>query len=321
MIDFRYHLVSIIAVFLALAIGIVVGTTALNGQVLDDLRARNGAVIEDKRGLEELVRDLRTQVSRRDQFATAVGPAVLAGTLTGERVLVVTTPGASDDVVKDLIERLGQAGATPTGVLKLGVDLLDPTKSAVIDDVVARVAPPGLTLPEDTAADRAAVELAAATVTTAAADGISSDAAAKILGGFTGADLVDVQQPAGSKSATTLVPATLAVLVTGGSDGKGLDDIGKQRQRTAIALVRALDVRSSGAIVAGPESAAGTGGLIAAVRGDGALSDRVSSVDTVDSPFGAVSAVLALQEQVAGGSGRYGQGPGSEAAAPELSTR
>ena len=31
MIDFRYHIVSIIAVFLALAVGIVVGTTALNG--------------------------------------------------------------------------------------------------------------------------------------------------------------------------------------------------------------------------------------------------------------------------------------------------
>jgi copper transport outer membrane protein MctB len=321
LIDFRYHLVSIIAVFLALAIGIVVGTTALNGQVLDDLRARNGAVIKDKRDLEALVHDLRTQVSRRDQFATTVGPAVLAGTLTGERVLLVTTPGASDDVVKDLGERLVQAGATPTGVLKLGSDLLDPAKSAVIDDLVARVAPPGLTLPEDSAAERAAVELAAATVTTPAADGISSDAAAKVLGGFTGADLVDVQQPAGSKSATTLVPATLAVLVTGGSDGKELDDVEKRRQQVALSLIRAMDVRSSGAVVAGPESAAATGGLIAAVRGEGALSDRVSSVDTVDSSFGAVSAVLALQEQLAGGSGRYGQGPGSEAAAPELPIR
>ena len=32
-IDFRYHLVSIVAVFLALAIGIVVGATALQGHV------------------------------------------------------------------------------------------------------------------------------------------------------------------------------------------------------------------------------------------------------------------------------------------------
>ena len=41
MVDFRYHLVSIIAVFLALAVGIVVGTAALNGPVLDSLRGKS----------------------------------------------------------------------------------------------------------------------------------------------------------------------------------------------------------------------------------------------------------------------------------------
>ena len=38
MISFRYHLVSIVGVFLALAVGIVVGTTALNGPITKDLR-------------------------------------------------------------------------------------------------------------------------------------------------------------------------------------------------------------------------------------------------------------------------------------------
>ena len=38
MIDFRYHLVSIVAVFLALAIGIVLGSTELQGTTLDSLR-------------------------------------------------------------------------------------------------------------------------------------------------------------------------------------------------------------------------------------------------------------------------------------------
>ena len=321
MIDFRYHLVSIIAVFLALAIGIVVGTTALNGYVVDDLRARNGAVIKDKRNLEGVVRDLRNQVSRRDQFATTVTPAVVSGALTGERVLVVTAQGASDQVVKDLSALVTEAGGTVTGVLKLRPDLLDPTKSAVVDDLVASVAPAGLTLPDGSPAERAALELAAATVTTPTVDGIGSDAAAKILGGFTGADLVDVQQPPGSKSGAALVPATLAMVVTGGANGTTLSDIDKQRQQTELTLVRAWDARSSGTVVAGPESAAGTGGLIQAVRADGGLSDNVSSVDTVDSPFGAVSTILALREQDTGGSGRYGQGPGSQAAAPTLPTR
>jgi hypothetical protein len=321
MIDFRYHLVSIIAVFLALAIGIVVGTTALNGYVVDDLRARNGAVIKDKRGLEAEVRDLRNQVSKRDQFATVVGPTAVAGALDGERVQLVTTPGASDAVVIEQTTLNTAAGGTPTGVLKVRDDLLDPTKTAVVDDLVARVAPAGLDLPEGVASDRAALELAAATMTAAGAEGLGSEAAAKVLGGFTGADLVDITAPAGSKGATTLVPATLAILVTGGADGRELDVTGKQRQQVALSLLAAMKARSEGAVVVGPETAADKGGLIAAVREDASLGRSVSSVDTVDRPYGAVSAVLALREQADGGVGRYGQGPGAQAAAPAVPTQ
>ena len=38
MIDFRYHLVLIVAVFLALAIGIVLGSTEPEGTTIDALR-------------------------------------------------------------------------------------------------------------------------------------------------------------------------------------------------------------------------------------------------------------------------------------------
>jgi hypothetical protein len=200
-------------------------------------------------------------------------------------------------------------------------DLLDPTKSAVVDDLVARVAPAGLSLPDGIAADRAAVELAAATVTASGTDSLPSDAAARVLGGFAGADLINITPPTGSKSLTTLVPATLAIVVTGGADGRDLDDVEKQRQHVALALLAALDARSEGAVVVGPESAARNGGLIAAVRGDSSLNRSVSSVDTVDSPYGAVGAVLALREQAAGGAGRYGQGPGAQAAAPAVTTQ
>lgn len=321
MIDFRYHLVSIIAVFLALAVGIVVGTTALNGYVVDSLRAANKKVIHDKRGLEGQVRDLRTQVSRRDQFADTVAPEVVAGQLSGERVLLVTTPGASDQLVKALSTLVTQAGGATTGQLTLRDDLLDPTKSQVVDDVVASVAPAGISLPEGTAGDRAAVELAAAAVSSPASPRLPEDAAAKILGGFTGADLVSVRPPDGSKSGSPLAPATLVLFVSGGADGHAADDVTKQRQRAVLTLARAMDLRSSGVVVVGPESAAGTGGLLEALRHDGGLSDRVSSVDTADTSYGVVSAILALHEQATGRSGRYGQGPGSQAAAPAIPTQ
>ncbi len=311
MIDFRYHLVSVIAIFLALALGIVVGTTALNGGIVDTLRSSNSQVISDKRALESTVEDLRTQIARRDDVSAAVGARAVAGRLSGQRVLIVTVPGASTDQVQSLNQLVTQAGGEPGGVVRLREDLLDPAKGQVLDDLVADVAPAGLTLPEGTPADRAAVVLAAALVRTPGADGLSGDAAAKIVGAFTAADLIDVQAaPRGTER------ATLVVLLTDKGAGKELDEPAVQRQRSELGLARALDRRSAGLVVAGPDSAADLGGLIKALRDDDALSDAVSSVDAADSPTGRLVVVLALAEQASGSSGRYGQGPGAQAGAP-----
>ena len=315
MIDFRYHLVSIIAVFLALALGIVVGTTALNGGIVDTLKSSNNQIIKDKRNLESTVRDLRSSVGRRDDFTETVAERVVAGRLVNQRVLFVAAPNASDGTLKELEQLVKQAGGTPTGVLRLRGDLLDPSKNQVVDDLVASVAPAGVQLPDGSPSDRAAVELAAALVAKGSSGAIGEDAAAKILGGFTGADLVQWQAPAGQKSTDT-EPATMVVMVTGGGDGKALDEEGQQRQRAVLALAKALDDRSAGAVVAGPLSSAEQGGVLQGLRADSDLRDRVSSVDVADSPYGQVAVILALDEQEQGGAGRYGEGPGSEAAAP-----
>lgn len=310
-IDFRYHLVSVIAIFLALALGIVVGTTALNGDILDTLRASNKQVIAEKRSLESSVQDLRTQVARRDDVAAAVGARAVAGRLSGQRVLVVSAPGASTEQVQSLNQLIKQAGGAPGGVVRLREDLLDPAKGQVLDDLVADVAPAGLALPEGTPADRAAVVLAAALVRTPGSDSLSDDSVAKIVGAFTAADLIDVQAaPRGAER------ATLVVLLAGNGAGKELDEPAAQRQRSQLGLARALDSRSAGVVVAGPGSAAEIGGLLKALRDDDALSDSVSSVDAADSATGRLVVVLALAEQASGAAGRYGQGPGAQAGAP-----
>jgi hypothetical protein len=52
-INFRYHVVSLTAVFLALAIGLVVGTAALNGPVADSLKNQISAL---KQGQQQQAR-------------------------------------------------------------------------------------------------------------------------------------------------------------------------------------------------------------------------------------------------------------------------
>ncbi len=65
MIDFRYHLVSLIAVFLAVALGIVIGTTALNNPISADIEARVDQLEQDKRQLEDRTQELTAQVDER----------------------------------------------------------------------------------------------------------------------------------------------------------------------------------------------------------------------------------------------------------------
>ena len=91
MIDFRYHLVSLIAVFLAVALGIVIGTTALNEPILADIENQVTALEQDKRSLEDRTQQLQAQLDTADAFDEAVAPALVDGALAGSSVLLVVT--------------------------------------------------------------------------------------------------------------------------------------------------------------------------------------------------------------------------------------
>ena len=93
-IDFRYHLVSIVAVFLALAIGIVLGSTELQGPAFS-LLDKTTSKLQNELGQVSSQRDTaQQQATEGEMYAQAVEPAVLHNLLTGHRLLIVTEPGA-----------------------------------------------------------------------------------------------------------------------------------------------------------------------------------------------------------------------------------
>ena len=154
MIDFRYHLVSLIAVFLAVALGIVIGTTALNGGLLDNLQGQVGALQEDKRALEDTNQGLQTQLDATGGFAEEVGPALVAGTLTGRSVLlVVGNEDVAEDAVDEVTTLLGEAGATVNGTIRLTPQYSDPATSSSLQSYLTGpgALPAGVTLPEESA--------------------------------------------------------------------------------------------------------------------------------------------------------------------------
>ena len=96
MIDFRYHVISIVAVFLALATGLVLGASLLNTQLIETQNAQNESLIDDKNALRDEVDALEEQQDSLEQFISAVGPLAVRDLLVGQRVVLVTLPGAAE---------------------------------------------------------------------------------------------------------------------------------------------------------------------------------------------------------------------------------
>lgn len=160
MVSFRFHLVSLLAVMLALGGGIVVGSAAL--------------------GTDKATPVVATQA---DGFVDAVAPRLLKGALAGQRVLVLLAPDAT---AAGLPAELSRAGATVTAQLQLRSALFD--AAATVDDVVTRTVPAGVDLPDTSAVARAAAVIAAGLT----GDG---DPATEVYGGLSGAGLVTGPAP------------------------------------------------------------------------------------------------------------------------------
>lgn len=314
MVDFRYHLVSIIAVFLALAVGIVVGTAALNGPIQDGLRRSIQEQAQDKRALETDVRDLQGQVAASDEFATTLGPQLVEGALADERVLLVTTPQTPADLAQRLRPLLADAGAAVTGTLEVRPAFGEPEQRQLLEDLVAQVVPAGVELPDGEPVERAAAELAAALTTGPGNKPVDTGEAQAVVAAFEEAELVGFRPEPGAEDGLT--SATLVLVLAPDGSATAPSTAEKQRLDALLSLAAAFDERSRGAVVAGPSSSALDGGLVQALRASSATAD-VSTVDNADRGIGRIAVVRALAEQVEEGVGQYGAGPGASAPLPE----
>ncbi|KWX00816.1 hypothetical protein LI90_1843 [Carbonactinospora thermoautotrophica] len=301
MIDFRYHVVSIIAIFLALTVGIVLGSSVFNQPLVERLNTEAKSLQTEAESLRSQIRQLQRDVQYRDQFADRAAPTLVADRLRGESVVVVALPGAEAQVVDSLVEMLRQAGASVPGRVAVKESFTDRTKAEALDALVASVAPPGLKLPGNTPQARAATELAYAITTTQKTElGVPTGPRTRILTAFREAGFIDVRDNPGNLG-------TLAVVVAPPAPGDAVDQSqAKQAHSAYLALVAALDTHSRGVVLAGPEEAADVGGLIKEMREDGRLAARASSVDVADTATGRVSVVFALVAEMKGKSGQYG---------------
>jgi len=312
-IDFRYHLVSIIAVFLALAVGVVLGSAALNGPIEAGLRRSVAELRHEENNLFSQNRSQENQISSDQQFAQAAEPVLLGRLLAGQRAVLVTAPGAPSAVTDGVTRALTQAGAKITGQVNIQSMFFDPSSNtrATLGLLTQSLTPSDIILRSGSAQAQAAQLIASAILTQAGvgqpAAGSQDSAGAAILSGFATRGFLSVSAPA-------MVRATLAVVITPGSPPT--TNAAKAASQALVTLSEQLSAAAEATVVASSVNGSGPDSAIQLIR-SASPADVLSTVDNADIISGQIVAAQALYELLGKAKpASYGTGSGASALGP-----
>lgn len=301
MISYRYHLVSLIAVFLGIALGVVIGTSALNGAVVGDLRSQVSDLKKNDSALAAQNQVLRSRSGNADLLAQAYGAKIANGSLAKAPVVLLGAPGAPKGMLDTVADQVEAAGGKVAGRLQLSKDFSDPKRANDIRSLATSgVHPIGLQLPTTDDAGALAGALLGYVLL---GHGQSTDLA-QVVAGFGTLNMV--------KATGTPAAGKLLLLVAPGALPKNSD-----AGRMLLTFTTQLGSPAGGpTVVVGDPAADTAGGLVALVRQDETASKAVSTVDDANSPLGALTVVLTGAETVAGRKGHYGVGADSDGLVP-----
>ncbi|MEU9510577.1 copper transporter [Micromonospora sp. NPDC048170] len=298
MINFRYHVVSLTAVFLALAIGLVVGTAALNGPVADSLKENVNALRKDNQQMRQAVQSMEKELELEEDFAAQIAEVVLPGTLTGKRIVVVSLPTGRDHT-EGVIKMLQLAGAQVSRV-DLQDKFINPDNNNNLLELAVTAARPTSAPTADLPSNSNGVETSSALLASVLLDRapgatpVSEADRRAVLAAYTNANYLTTQD-----RVTTSAEAVVVV-----SGQPYVDKDSAKKDESVLKVAEQFD--RAGTIVVGGNGSAG-GNLVAAVRSDPVLVQSISTVDNANTVQGQLVTALALVEQVTGKkAGQYG---------------
>ena len=300
MVNFRFHLVSLTAVFLALAAGITIGAGVVDRATVDQIERRLTDVDARRQATNEENDRLRLDLGRWTQFGEELGDRPLQGRLNGVSVFVVGTTGIEGGTLDALRSSITAAGATLDGtILFTGKWSLandeDAVELAAVLDVPAT--------PQPDALRETGIAVVADAWTNGDGGALVAALVARGFLQFQPGPIEAVPLPELPRQGSTFVivsgdgadvePAALAQpLVTDLSDA--------DLRILAVQPVRpTADPPEEGEDEPAPE-------FVAALRADDGVAGRISTVDNVDDYRGRTAAVLALAELQSGRRGHYG---------------
>ncbi len=286
MISYRHHIVSLVAVFLALAVGV-----ALGGGPLSELG-------RDDRPASATTRQQRAAApgpSFGDQFAAASAGALYDGRLRDHPVSMVTLPGASGEVVSALGAEVEAAGGEIAGTYDVLPALTDPEEKSLVETLGSQL------------------------MTQLGSGAVTADASTYVrLGQLIGLATADTDLP--SADATSVRQSLVGAELLSSPEGAVrapivLVVLGKTTNPAILSgLLAGLAGKATGVVVAGDAASATGSGDLAALRSE-AAADHVATVDGADTALGRVTAVLALIRSMSVQGGSFGAS-GSDGTVP-----
>ncbi|SPT54173.1 Protein of uncharacterised function (DUF3186) [Actinomyces bovis] len=302
MIDFRYHLVSLISVFLALAVGVVLGAGPLQDSLGNALNDQVAQLRQDRQAMQSKLEITEQAVNERDAYITQAAAIILPGVLNGQKVALVTLPEAEEQDLDTLTEQIKTGGGTVVSRVAMTSMWTDVDKASYRSSLAGQLAPyvPGANVGEGNTA--LGTGLAKALTTEGEEATILLD-----LLGDSNAPLVTVAQ-ARTSAATMIVvvgprakedPAVPTAPATPAPDPKQW-----------VSAVRGIASKSTTVALG---EAVSSIGLVTLLRQEQA---PVSTVDSVGQISASTSTVLALVAVSRGTVQNYGFDRGADAVLP-----
>ncbi|MHB0975666.1 MAG: copper transporter [Candidatus Aquicultorales bacterium] len=271
MFDIRYHIVSLIAVFLALAIGLILGTVVVDkGILVEQQKALVEKLEKDFGDLRTTNSNLNKEIQVKERYINQSFYPLIQNKLIGKHVAVVFTAKIENGAKRSILEALQWSGATVSVVtFNLPFDL----ENQEFQEKIA----PAIQEAEGANYEQKLLNRLAEFYNAPPGDN-------KLLLDLSTAGLLSVE--------TLPMAPTSAVLIVGGSEKENL---AKKVDVVFIDRLKALEMR-----VVGCETTTRKVSYMNAYQKTG-----ITTVDNIDQRMGQVSAILAL----GGAAGDFGIKP------------
>jgi len=304
-ISLRQHTISLAAVFVALAIGVVLGSGLLSN-TRDESRNLYGQI----NALNDQKNALNQKLNSADAFDSQMAGRMVHDALSGKSVVIFRSPDAKDDDVDAVSKLVGQSGGAVSGTVSLTQEFVDANSAEKLRSVVnSSILPAGQQLSTklvdqgSQAGDLLGIALLVNTnPAIPPVPEVSDTQRETVLASLRDTGFITYQPR------DHLGAANAALIIAGGALPQDAGNQGVSVARFSAALAP----HGAGTLLAGRDGSATGGAAVAVTRADAGMASAISTVDDVDTAPGRITAILGLHDLINGGHlGQYGTGHGA----------